>query len=255
MKSFIIFFAFYFVSCSNPAGFLNNEIKRLGYIPYTTPLKHAGTGTLVGGSPNSMSIVAHPDSCFPVVMENNQRLRRRDDTSLPTRNEHFHVNGDIVVDVMDAIGNAAPTIGTNFRFKEVQSMELEFKGVHIEYLDSISLVNYYRNEMSWACQEYLDRVGFIIQAITADEMRFRFYKKNGGRIYLDVRNIEEYLDISLDIQWEITQNTTFIIKTPKYIGYQLGSLKRSDNGLSLLRASKTSFNKWVFKEVSVFSLN
>ena len=44
------------MSCK-PLNFLYKEIKSLGYITYTTPLRDAGPGTLLGGNPKGLKLV------------------------------------------------------------------------------------------------------------------------------------------------------------------------------------------------------
>jgi len=129
---------------------------------------------------------------------------------------------------------------------------LEMRGVHVEVMDQIHLVEFYQRYMADICKDYLEIVGFIIQAIKVDELLFTFYRKNNTVINIDMDKINQYLDISLDLEVEIEEGTRLVIKTPKYIGYQLGSLRKADNGFSLSRASSFRFNKWIFEEIGVF---
>ena len=158
------------IGCSDPAKYLDKEIESYGYIPYPVPLKYAGTGTLVGGNPKAMSIVAHPHTCFP-LSENGEEtgLRLRDETTLPRKREHFVIDAKVQGKFFDAINVGSPSIRAGSRIKEVQTIELDFKGVHVDYIDSVRLVSYYRNKLDAICKDYLDRVGFIAQTISVDE--------------------------------------------------------------------------------------
>ena len=95
-------------ACSDPMSEFYTQMKRYGYIPYTTPLEVAGTGTLVGGSPKFMAIIANPGTCFPDVDSGANRLRFRDETVLPTTTAHFFVNTNIQANFLKALAAGAP---------------------------------------------------------------------------------------------------------------------------------------------------
>jgi len=123
----------------------------------------------------------------------------------------------------------------------------------VEYIDSVRLVDFYQTQMSDNCRAYLNAgVGFVIQAIVVDKMRFSLFTKDGGQVELTLNNINQYLDISANTQWEIDQTASLVILTPKYIGYQLGELVEEDRGLSLRRASQVILNRWIFNDIGVF---
>jgi len=240
--------------CSDdPMGLFNEQMEKYGYIAYQTPLQYAGTGTLVGGKPDSLSIIAHPQSCFPSEIDGIQTsLRRRDESTLPSTEESIVVEGGARIELFEALQVGSPSISAGTRIKDIHTIQLSFRGVHIEYIDAISLAGFYRNSLSEICKDYLDRVGFIIQAIRIDQMEFRFFRKNQSRIAVGVDNIQEFIDISGDIQWTIERTGSLVIDTPKYIGYQLGALKREDRGLVLQRATSVRFNNFVFESVNIF---
>ena len=61
-----------------------SEVAKLGYIAYQTPLQTAGTGTIVGGTPKTMSFVEADQKCFPdSIGTPDSPLRRLDPTTLP----------------------------------------------------------------------------------------------------------------------------------------------------------------------------
>ena len=251
---FFVSFTLLMVGCgADPLATFYYELGRYGYIPYSTPMQYAGTGTLIGGSPNAMEIIANPETCFPGITTTGAGLRFRDESVLPSTTESFSVTADLTVDLFKALATGFPTIQGGVNLSNVSSLDLEFNGIHVEYIDSVKLVDYYRNTLSETCKQYLDLVGFINQAIVADQMKFAFYDKTGGKIQITVDNIQQYLDLSAVGSWEIDQSSTLIINTPKYIGYQLGELREADNGLSLKRATKVIMNTWVFTDVGIFN--
>lgn len=233
--------------------FLFKEIHKYGHIPYPTPLEFSGPGTMVGGSPQTLNLVAAPDTCFPDAINGIPTdLRRSDRTTLPKRSYRLSVSGALKLKLLNFLqtGNPVITAGTNFSI--VHTIELEMTGVHVEYLDSIRLTEYYRTSMPPICKEYLDKVGFIIQALKVDKLNFKFLSKSGQRIYFQSENLENIVDIGVDVTWEIENGTTLVITTPKYIGYQLGSLRLNQDGMVLYRASKIKRNKFQFIPITVF---
>lgn len=242
-------------ACSDgPMDFFNRQMQEYGYIAYQTPLQFAGTGTLVGGRPDALSIIAHPQTCFPSEVGGVRTgLRQRDESTLPTTHETITVEGGASVELFKALRVGSPSISAGTRLKEVSAIELSFNGVHIEYIDAIRLAEFYRQSLSDICKDYLDQVGFIIQAIRVDQMEFKFFKKDEGRIAITADNIEEFVDISADTSWHIERSGSLVINTPKYVGYQLGSLKREDQGLVLQRATTTRFNRFIFEPINIFN--
>lgn len=242
-----------FISC-NPMKMMTDEIKTAGYIPYSTPLQYAGPGTLIGGKPKRLSLVTGPETCFPKEIDGvKTNLRKYDKTTLPARQKRVTVQGKASVDLINALstGNAMFKIGA--KFNKVQTVALTMKGIHIEYLDAVELSKFYNNVMSNTCKEFLDKVGFIIQAMKVDELDFKFYDKSGGEFKIDLNNIQQILDIEASVQFSIENQVTLSIKTPKYIGYQLGRLIKEDGGIALHRASNVKWGKYNFESLYLFN--
>ncbi len=239
--------------CGKPLAGFYNELKKYGYIAYTTPLQFANTGTLVGGNPNSLSIIANPETCFPSQVNGEPtNLRFLDESTLPSTSQSITVDTSLQADLFKVLQVGFPSIKAKVKLKEVSKIQLDFEGVHIEYMDAILLGEFYKNHMNMTCKNYLNKVAFIIQAIKVDKMRFQFYSLNSGLIQLSVEKIQQFLDLSGSVEWSIEKNTSLIINTPKYIGYQLGSLRTQDNGLALYRATKSILNKFIFKPLNLF---
>ncbi|MFK7825848.1 MAG: hypothetical protein AB8G05_16970 [Oligoflexales bacterium] len=241
-------------SCGDSSEYLQKLIQSYGYISYRTPLQEAGTGTLVGGAPSSLSLIAHPDTCFPPDLNGEKtELRRRDYSTLPSSRERVSIEGGTKADILKQLSLLSPSVSGNVRLNEIQSVDIQFNGVHVEYMDAIRLSEFYREKMTNICKDYLDQVGFIIQAIRIDQMKLEFFKENQQQVELSLDNIEDILDIAPDLVWNIEQNRTLVIDTPKYIGYQLGTLKRDDEGLALFRATRTQGDKFIFESMDVFT--
>lgn len=242
-------------ACGDANEYLQQLIQSYGYISYRTPLQESGTGTLVGGAPSSLSLIAHPNTCFPVELDGKKTgLRRKDYSTLPSTQERVSIEGGAKADILKQLSLISNVSG-NVQLKEIQTVEVQFNGVHVEYMDAIRLSEFYREKMTNICKDYLDKVGFIIQAIRIDQMKLQFFKENRQQVELSLEKIEDILDIAPDLVWKIEQNSTLVIDTPKYLGYQLGTLKRKDDGLALYRATRTYDDKFVFESMDVFAKN
>jgi hypothetical protein len=229
------------------------DIKKSGYIPYPSPMQFAGTGTLVSGSPKKLNLMAHPQTCFPDNVDDHlTQLRFRDNTVFPTRKKSFTTQGSVNVDLLNFLNTGNGMIGTGVNFKTIQTISLSMEGVEIEYMDALSLTRHYRETMSDLCKEYLQQVVFIIQAIKVEKMVFKFYNENGVGIRVNADNIQQFLDLGLDLSYRFSDEYTLVIDSPKYIGYQLGSLRESDNGMALYRANSVKNNKFQFKSLKTF---
>ncbi|MBF0312765.1 MAG: hypothetical protein HQK52_05075 [Oligoflexia bacterium] len=237
-----------------PLDILYKEIRRYGYINYPSPLEFAGPGTMVGGSPSRLSLVASPTTCFPDEINGEPtNLRRIDSTSIPQRSYRFQVSGKFKLGVIDFLQMGNPVIGVGAEFNKVKSMDISMEGVHIEYLDAIRLTEYYP-KMPELCKRYLEYVGFVIQAIKVDRLLFKFRDVSGGAIKIDLENLDQIVDIGVDVKYTIDDQVTLNITTPKYIGYQLGKLQIKDEGMALYRASRINWRgKFVFRSINIFN--
>ncbi len=241
-------------SCGNPIDELNKVITSHGYIPYTTPMRFAGSGTLVGGRPSALSLVGHPQTCFPDQSSGvDTVLRKRDETDLPGVAQNIKVDASLFAELFKGLGAGTPSLSMGVHIGYVKAIQISFKGPHIDYLDSISISDFYRTKINATCKDYLDKVGFIIQALGVDEMEFKFYDSTGGQIQLTLDNVSQYVNIAADASWSIQNGYSLLITTPKYIGYQLGALRKEDKGMSLYRATRVANDEFVFEKLNVFS--
>ncbi len=235
---------------ANPLNNLKTSIAQDGYILYATPLASAGTGTLIGGSPNAMTIAADPETCFPETINGQDTLIRKvQDTTLGSLSQATSFTGAVTVDLLKFMSTANLIFDINAGFSAVKSVELQFVNATVEYIDLIQLETYYKNYLSDNCKSLLNSVGFIIQALRVDKMRYVFKDVNNANINLTTNGISKYFNLTANIQYHIEQDYTLVIDTPKYIGYQMGRLASKDQGISLYRASQTFLNTYVFKSI------
>lgn len=238
--------------CGDALFDLKNAIQQFGYIAYTTPVQYAGTGTLVSGDAAHLDILSGPDSCFPPTAPLNGEptlLRRVDNTTLPNQAKTFSIDAAAMANFFNVMQVGTPSIKASAHIQDLKSFTFSFNGAHIEYIDVIALQNYYPT-MNPSCKSYLNLVGFIIQALRIESMTFTFYEKNDSNVAVEIDKIQQYLDIATDISWHVENKVNLIIDSPKYIGYQLGSLRQEDNGISLYRANSTILDRFVFKKIT-----
>lgn len=253
LSCFSLILFFLIGACGGPGNVLHEKLKSYGYIAYKTPLQFAGTGTLVGGNANNLSLIAHPQTCFPTEMEGQAtNLRKKDFTTFPTTKETIAFEGGQKARLFDVLDAGSPSISMGIEIKNVKTIELEFKGAHIEYLDAIKLTEFYQNNMSNLCKAYLNEVAFIIQAVRINQMRLNFYGEGHRIIKIGIDNIKGYVNLAPNVEWRIEQESSLVIDTPKYIGYQLGSLREAQNGFSIYRSSRTRWTKFVFEKIAIF---
>jgi hypothetical protein len=224
---------------ADPEQILRDEVLNVGFIPYETPLEFAGTGTLVGGSPYEMQLIAPPQACFPDSISGiSTDMRVVDNTELPMKSNAFQLSGDARIGLVDALGKGNSPLSIGLSFDQAQRVDFSYTRPKREYFNSIRLTEYYREQMPDICKDYLDKVGYIAEAIKVDEMRFKFYRSSGGAINLKTIDPQTLLEIGVGTDWQISNSYELVITTPKYIGYRMGRLTRSDNGVSLCRANK-----------------
>ncbi len=249
---YLLLALFLFDGCGDLLFDLNHAIKKFGYIPYTTPLQYAGTGTLISGDAAHLEVLSAPETCFPTTVDLNgvpTLLRRVDDTSLPSQTKTISIEANAMARFFNVLSVGTPSIKASAHTQNLKSFTFSFGGAHMEFIDAVALKSYYPF-MNESCKTYLNLVGFIIQAIRIEKMSFTFYEKNDGNVAAEVDHIQAFLDVAADVTWHVENKVNLVIDTPKYIGYQIGSLRSVDNGVSLYRATSTIFNKFIFKKIT-----
>lgn len=232
---------------------LQKEIKNYGYIPMTTPMQKSGTGTLIAGTPKAFSIIAPPEECFPKEINGTPtNFRFYDQSSLPTKIKNISASGRAKFDLIEIATLGGAPIGIGGQFERVETVGLEMSGVSIEYMNAPKVTTYYKNGMSEMCKIYLDFSGFIFQAIKVDKLIYTFYGRQGEKIELTTGALEEIIELGLEVEYEIENQAELVIKSPTYLGYQLGSLRYEDFGLSIYRSTRATKNKWRWKNIDLF---
>ena len=226
---------------SDPLTALNELVKPMGYIGWQNPLKNTNTGTMVGGRPSAVSFVAPASDCF------GEQVRRYEDFSEYSTVKTYNFQGSL-----GFLLSGNPILSAGLGLNKNVFVHIELSGLTTEYMSSIDVTDWYQNGMSNTCKQYLNDVGFVMQALKADKLKITFAKKSGVAINLDADNISQYIGIAVGVDWSVEDNTTIVINTPKYIGYQLGRLRLDDEGRSLWRAMTTKDDKYVFERIALF---
>lgn len=226
----------------DPISALNGLVKEYGFIGYENPLENSGTGTMLAGRPTALSYIAPAQECF-----SSDGLERHFDKQHFNRSYNYKFQGNLGFTVF---GSALFSAGLGLN--KTHTVNVELNGITVEYLSSIGITDWYRNEMSETCKEYLDDVGFVIQALITDSMKISISKVGGTNIGLSADNISEFVQFEAGVDWQIVDAYTVEISTPKYIGYQLGRLRLEDGGRTLYRAMTAENDQFVFEAISLF---
>lgn len=227
---------------NDPLTALNGLVKEYGYIGYQNPLEKAGTGVLLGGKPSSLAFVAPSQECFP-----DESVKRVIDTSNISKKYNYRFQGNLGFLVF-----GTPIISAGLGLKQDHTVEIELNGITLEYMNSLDVTRWYREGLDDVCKEYLNEVGFVIQALQTDSLTISIKKVGGLNIGLNADNISEFFNIEAGVDWQIKDEFKLVIDTPKYIGYQLGRLKQEDQGKSLYRSMSTENDKFIFEKISLF---
>ena len=226
----------------DPVSTLNGLAKDYGFIGYPNPMDEAKTGTLVSGRPTALSFVAHAQDCMP-----EEELERHYDHSHFNRNHSYTFQGNL-----GFLTSGNPVLSAGFGLKKEHFVNVELEGITIEYVSSVAMTDWYKEGMSETCKDYLDQVGFVIQALIVDKMVLSITRTSGNNIGLNTGNISQYFQFEAGVDWQIIDNYHVEITTPKYIGYQLGRVRKSDDGMTLYRAMVAEEDKFVFESLMLF---
>jgi hypothetical protein len=243
------------ISCGKKISNLEVALKKYGYIPYATPLESAGPGTLIGGRPSQLSLIAPSNACFPEEFANGEstHLHVSNSSELPTESFSFSTTDDANVQVLNFLKDGTGVIDVGAGFNMVSQMDLEMDGVSVESLDSIALTQYFESSMNPVCKQYLEQSGFIIQALKVSKLSFKFVDKTGANIKVDLPTLKQIVNLSAGLNFHIEEGTTLVIERPTYLGYQLGSLRQQDHGFALYRASQVERDRFIFQSLNVFT--
>lgn len=236
-----------FTSCEkpitdDPISALNGLVKEYGFIGYKNPLEESKSGTMLGGRPTALAYVAPSEACF-----SEDALPRHFDTQHFNKTYNYAFQGNLGFTVF---GTSLFSAGLGL--DKSHTVNIELNGITIEYMSSIGITDWYKEGMSETCKEYLDDVGFVIQALLTDSMKISIQKSNGTNLNISADNISDIISIDAGVDYQILDGYTIEIKTPKYIGYQLGRLRLEDEGRTLYRAMVAEEDQFIFEPISLF---
>ncbi|NCN27164.1 hypothetical protein GW915_06260 [bacterium] len=213
-----------------------------GYISFQNPVENVNTGTVVGGTPISLSYYAPGEECFPY--ENVRRVVNREYLDRKYTNT-FEGNVGFL-----AWGTSAVSGSVNLTKEHI--VVIAVNGIEVEYLNAIDMTRWYREGMDPICKDYLDEFGFIVQAAKTSKLSVSIYDKSGIQVHLDETNINDWLTISADVNWEITNEYRLDITTPHYLGYHLGQLRKADGQMVRYRAKSEKDGRFLFEKDGAF---
>ncbi|MBT3236003.1 MAG: hypothetical protein HN353_08635 [Bdellovibrionales bacterium] len=226
----------------DPVGALNTLVEEYGFIGFQNPMKEAGAGTLIAGRPTAVSFVAHRNDCFP-----EENLIRHYDESNFNRSYDYTFKGNLG---FLSSGTPIATVGAGVTSEHMVHAVLS--GVVIEYMSSIDVTDWYMNGISNTCKNYLDQVGFVIQSIRTDNVQLQVYTSKGAQVSLDDGVVGNFFQFTSGVSWSMVDRYTVEVTTPKYIGYQLGRLRKRDDSMVLYRAMSVKDDRYLFEAISLF---
>lgn len=250
-KFFSLVFAFTFIAGCNAKNEYDSFIAQQGYIPFQQPLADIGVGALVTGSPNQLRIYAAAKTCFPSTYNGvATELRQVSATDLPEIAKKISLEAGVDANVIAA--NGTPLFKLNANFHAAKTLDVHIEGASIEYLDEINFSEWVKTSISTACKNYLTKGGsFVRQALRVDRMSFQFKNSVGGAIGLTADNLKDVIDLEANVKWEIINNYTLTITTPKYIGYHLAKVSANDpSSIVLIASSLTKDGQFDFVPVT-----
>ena len=239
-----------FGACFSLTGCISNPTEAVdsilidvgGYLAYKNPVENVNTGTIVGGTPDSLSYYAPGEECFPEAS-----VRRHFNNEYLDKKYQNNFKGTVG---FLSWGTSAITGGGSLTKEHTVAIAID--GITVEYLNMMDVTRHYRGGMDDICKDYLDEFGFIVQSAMTEKLSIMIFDRTGVAVELDETNINEYLTISGDMEWDIINSYRVDISTPHYLGYHLGQLRKRD-GEMVTRRSKSAVNgRFVFEDDGVF---
>lgn len=226
----------------DPISALNGLVKEYGFIGFENPLEESRTGTMLAGRPTALAYIASAEECF-----NSDSVMRSTDRQYFNRKYNYNFQGNLGFTIF---GVALFQAGGGLQ--KSHTVNVELNGITIEYMSALDITSWYRNGMDEICREYLDDVGFVTQALITDSMKISIKKVGGTQVGLNADNLGDFIQIEAGVDYQILDEYTVEITTPKYIGYQLGRLRLEDEGRVLYRAMTADEDRFVFEPISLF---
>jgi hypothetical protein len=235
-------------SCKDPSKYYHGVIKEAGFIPYKVPVSDTRPGALFSSStPDNLLFAGMHDECFP-----SNSLRHTRDVDIPASVKSLSFSSSVDTKFFDEVGNEVFTLKTES--SRVKEIALEMDGVKFEGMSFRRLGRFFKAEMDLYCQEDLlsGDFYFLLGAMKVDSMKFTFKNNANLNIKLNADNLADFIDLDSEAKWEIKNEYTLVVKTPKYIGYHMGKIRSQENGeliLSIATASKHTTQEYHFEDV------
>lgn len=217
-------------SCRKPMDHYNKTILKNGYIPFNAPISDTEPGSLFMNSiPSDLLFAGMHDECFP-----DDRLRSKRQVDIPEEYKKISFNSNI--DLSPIVNSGNSVLDFTYQSSRVKEVKLEMSGASLESLSLRRFAHYLLNEMDDFCKEDLigDDFSFILGSMRVESLDFSFKNNSNGEIKLTSDNLDQFASINLSTDWEIINETTLRVTTPKYIGYHMAKLKRAQDGSYLL---------------------
>ena len=229
MKKTLLILSLILTSCGKPSlKNFHQWIKSSGYIPYTTPLEFSGVGTILGHDPKRMMVMAHHHSC--ITEDVYSRLRKIDATTMAQLRYQVRAEGALVGDLIKILNQGNPLFKMGAQFRKIKTVELEFHGASIEYLDWAKFFEQALPQLSSHCQRLMEDYPMITQALRVEQLSFSFHDHSGAIIDLSAGKIHQLLDLEVKTDFQVERKTILKINTPKYIDMQVTKLKNILSG-------------------------
>ncbi len=256
LKSALILATTLSLTACNGISALQKSIDQLGYIYNGVPLATGGPGTIVGGAPHSLQIISDSETCFPAQMNGSPtNLYRKSAADVADVQKSWSVSANLAGKVMDYLNSTTPLFKVGIGFNHVGKMNIKMRGVSVEYIDSIDLQEFYETKMSSRCKSILNQYGLIMQALKVTSLEFTFIDKSGAEINLDSPQLSQIADLSSGVKYSVENNTSLVIDSPRFIGYQLGKAQEDDHGMTFFRASKVKNKQYLFEDTRLFHMD
>lgn len=239
------------IGACSPRSELDKVIKQKHFIPFELPMPSTRVGTLLHGNNNELYLVAPPERCFPDLAPDHN-LRWIQATDLPNEDRKISFDFNINVNPVFTSGNAVVTFKGAATF--VKNVQVEFQGASVEFLDETNFQNYYANSMSGECKRLLSQYPFLGQTLRIEGMSFTFKDQAGANIDLTA-NLSQIVDISAGVKWNIENNYTLVISTPKYIGYRMARLSDPNSAHLEYASTVDPDGNWIFQDMGWHYLN
>jgi hypothetical protein len=240
-------------SCNNPEKHYNNVIEDAGYISYKTPVSDTLPGALFSEStPDNLIFAGMHDECFP-----EDHLRHLRKTDIPQSLKKVSFSSSLDTGFFDEVGNEIFKL--NYDSSLVKEVKLEMKGVTFEGMSFRRLARYFDSGMDFYCQEDLlsGDFTFVLGGMRVESLEFSFKNNANSSLKLTSEKLKELIDLDSDTSWEIRNDYTLVVNTPKYIGYHMGKIRLGNDGekiLSIATSYKHQKNKYFYEDVYKFGL-